>query len=122
MNTRVSTCLLVATLIGDSVAGSAQEAKVGASTNATAPIKIVTAPSFKYQSFTFARIRYSEGRLGRASGWSTDYPDADVNFSARFQKETGLACEPKGRVMTLTNSELSQFPFIYIAEGGRLHF
>lgn len=117
MNTTAAVGLLVATLMRCSLACSRQEAKVQTSTNRPAPIKIASAPKFKHPSFSFVRIRYSEGRPGRASGWSTDYPEADTNFSARFKRETGLACEPKGRVMTLMNSELSQFPFIYIAKG-----
>ena len=51
-----------------------------------------------------------------------DYPAADTNFTARFQKEIGLPCEREGRVLTLTNAELSRYPFIYIAEGGRIEF
>jgi len=56
-----------------------------------------------------------------SSSWATDYPDADVNFSARFQKETGFKTEPEGRVITLTNAELRRYPFIYIVEGADMH-
>jgi hypothetical protein len=70
-------------------------------------------------SFTFVRIKYSGGRPGSMS-WATDYPDADVNFSARFQKVTGFKTEAKGTVQQLTEPNLQQYPFIYIAEGGHM--
>lgn len=77
---------------------------------------------YKHQTFTFVRIKYSSHRGGhRASKWATDYPDADLNFTSRFQAETGILCEPQGRVMELTDPALRQFPFIYIAEGGAIH-
>ncbi len=101
-----------------------QDAKDKGSASDPAPAKKITEIKWKHESFTFVRIRYSESRLPGhpSSNWLIDYPDADLNFTARFQKETGLRCERDGRVMTLTNSELSRFPFIYIAEGGRLQF
>jgi hypothetical protein len=72
--------------------------------------------------FTFVRIQYSgPGRTtaGRSrSRWLTDYPSADLNFSARFQEVTGIETDPNGRVMQLTDADLKQYPFIYIAEGG----
>jgi len=48
----------------------------------------------------------------------TDYPASDLNFSARFHKVTGLPTDPNGKVIQLTDTDLSQYPFIYIAEGG----
>lgn len=122
MNATVAASLLVIILTGSPfICRGQQGAKVKASTNTPAPVKKLTDLKFKHQSFTFVRIQYSSEQP-RRSMWMTDYPNADLNFTARFQKETGLKCERDGRVMTLTNSELSRFPFIYIAEGGTLHF
>jgi hypothetical protein len=99
-----------------------QDAKPKAPASAPALSRKAVDLKFKHQSFTFVRIEYSSGGSPEHSSprWRIDYPDADLNFTARFQKETGLPCEREGRVMTLTNANLSQFPFIYIAEGGRL--
>ena len=77
----------------------------------------------KSQSFTFVRIKYSIASTGRvrANMWATDYPDADRNFASQFEKVTGLKCDTNGVVLELTDPELKQHPFIYIAEGGHLH-
>lgn len=79
---------------------------------------------FKHPSFTFVRIKYSgpERRGPRGHGtWATDYPDADLNFTARFHETTRLEIVPAGLVMELTDPRLREYPFIYIAEGGNMH-
>lgn len=75
---------------------------------------------FKHPSFTFARIKYSDAERTRGS-WSTDFPDADLNFAAHFQKVTGLKCDTNGVVLELTDQKLKQQPFIYISEGGQMN-
>jgi len=120
MNTTITTCLPLALFIalGPVVCGQ-QDEKPQA--GGPVPARKITDLKFKHSSFTFVRIQYSVGRAGAlASPWLADYPAADVNFSARFQKETGLKSDHDGKVMTLTNSELSRFPFIYISQGGRV--
>lgn len=76
-------------------------------------------PHFKRDVFTFVRIRYSSWARG---GWTTDYPDADLNFSFRLQQLTSLKVEPTPKVMDLTDPELFDYPFIYIVEPGYLEF
>jgi hypothetical protein len=124
MNATTTSCLLLALITAcPSVSDGQQNTKGQAPATEPVPVKKISDLKFKHQSFTFVRIQYSSGRPGHTSStWMTDYPDADLNFTARFQKETGLKCARDGRVMTLTNSELSRFPFIYIAEGGKLQF
>jgi hypothetical protein len=77
---------------------------------------------FKQPSFTFVRIRYSTAPPRRAGSpiWATDLPDADLNFTAQFQKVTGLKCDTNGMVLNLTDPRLKQQPFIYITEGGQM--
>ncbi len=75
----------------------------------------------KSPSFTFVRIKYS-GRRGWQSSWFTDYPDSDLNFSARFHEVTGIETDLKGKVLELTDPDLKQYPFIYMAEGGGVLF
>src|SRR4051812_45254413 len=74
---------------------------------------------FKHDVFTFVRIRYSSFARG---GWTTDYPDADLNFSYRLQQMTSLKVEPTPKVMDLTDPALFDYPFIYIVEPGYLEF
>jgi hypothetical protein len=120
MNAANATGLLLAFFIATVSVGRAQP-NAEARTVGPVPAKKISDLQFKHQSFTFVRIQYSVGRAGSTpSPWLVDYPEADVNFSARFQKETGLKGERESKVMTLTNAELSRFPFIYVSQGGRL--
>ena len=82
---------------------------------------------FTKDVFTFARIRYSpgsygDGRWGGGSGWTTDTPDSDLNLSYRLQQMTSMKVDPDGRILTLTDPRLVDFPWIYIVEPGGLGF
>jgi hypothetical protein len=77
--------------------------------------------AFKHESFTFVRIMHFPKGRGRSYGrWATDYPDSDQNFSARFEKVTGLKTDPKGKVLALTDPALRKYSFAYLVEPGRL--
>jgi Domain of unknown function (DUF4159) len=85
--------------------------------------------AFKFDVFTFARIRYDSdysrgwGRRGRGGGgWDTDIPDSDLNLSWRLQQMTSMRVDPDGRIVNLTDPDLADFPFIYIVEPGALLF
>lgn len=74
---------------------------------------------FKYDDFTFARLKYNSGTLmGRKPKWMIDYPDADKNFSAQLEKVTGLKTNKEGKIVELTDPTLKDYPFIYLAEPG----
>ncbi|HEX8310604.1 MAG TPA: DUF4159 domain-containing protein [Chthoniobacteraceae bacterium] len=77
------------------------------------------APGFEKDVFTFVRVQYSSHG---GSGWSTDYPDADLNLSYRLQQMTSMKVAPEGRVLQLEDPELFRYPFIYIVEPGYLVF
>ena len=81
---------------------------------------------FSKDVFTFARIRYSSGYgggfYGRGGSWTTDAPDSDLNLSYRLQQMTSMKVDPDGRFVNLTDPDLSEFPWIYIVEPGRLGF
>lgn len=79
---------------------------------------------FPQKEFMFVRIEYGSrfGRLrGRRGSWATDYPDADLNLSAQLAAHTSLKVDPKGKIMKLTDPNLSEFPFIYLTEPGALY-
>jgi hypothetical protein len=82
--------------------------------------------SFEKDVWTFARIRYSSGYGGygysRGGNWMTDTPDSDLNFSYRLQQMTSMRVDPEGRFVNLTDTDLVDFPWIYIVEPGRLSF
>ena len=63
--------------------------------------------NFPHDVFTFVRVRYSDygGGYGRYRGgdWSTDYPDADLNFSLRLQQLTSMKVNPYPVILDLTD-------------------
>ncbi len=81
---------------------------------------------FEKDVFSFARIRYSQGgrSYGRrgGSGWATDAPDSDLNLSYRLQQMTSMKVNPDGRILNLTDPELTDYPWIYMVEPGGLSF
>jgi hypothetical protein len=84
-------------------------------------------PAFKKDVFTFVRIKYKvEGAHGFGHEperrWMIDFPDSDLNFSFRLQQMTSLKVDPDARVLELTDTNLFDYPFIYIVEPGRLTF
>ena len=82
------------------------------------------APGFDSDVFTFARVRYDKSptRTWRASGgWTTDLPDADLNLSYRVQQMTSIRVDPKGRLIRLTDKELSDYPFLFLSAPGSLY-
>ncbi len=93
-----------------------------------APARFPTADTFGH-GFNFCRGIYTSTR-GEAGGqgWSTDYPDADLNFSIRLSEltktrvrfdETGT---PDFVTVRLTDPELFQCPFILMSDVGTLTF
>ncbi|MES2598845.1 MAG: DUF4159 domain-containing protein [Verrucomicrobiota bacterium] len=76
--------------------------------------------------FVFCRLRYnSEGgrHWGRGGGWgkwTTDYPDADLNFSYRLQQLTALQVSPKGAIVDIVAEQMRHYPFIYMIEPGHI--
>ena len=85
-------------------------------------------PAFRDDVFTFARVRYTSGTggYGRHRGapdrWAIDYPDADYNLAFRLQQMTSLKVNPEPAIVQIAVDDLSQYPFLYIVEPGRLIF
>lgn len=100
-------------------AGHVRTAREVPSRSTGTPIWTVP-PGFDQDTFTFARIRFLRGNYRRGSGWDTDLPDSDLNLSFRLQQMTAMKVDPDGRVLELTDDDLSHFPFIYIVEPGGL--
>lgn len=71
---------------------------------------------FEQDVFTFVRIQYdSSGPFGWWDRWDNDYPDGDWNFSYRLQELTSLAVAPESKALRLSDPELFDHPFIYLA-------
>ena len=73
---------------------------------------------FKDDVFTFVRVRYNS--YGWRDKWATDYPDSDLNFSYRLQELTSLHVDPNGKILSLTDEELFDYPFLYLIEPGEM--
>jgi hypothetical protein len=83
-----------------------------------------TADSFD-GTFNFCRLYYTSGRrYGGSSGWFTDYPDADTNFSVRLSELTKARVgrqpsgEPNHIVVRATDDEMFQCPFVFMEDPG----
>jgi hypothetical protein len=78
-------------------------------------------PGFQNDVFTFTRIIFKSTPGGpRWLGWINDYPDADLNLSARLQQLTSLKADPDCRVLKLTDPALADYPFIFMSHPERM--
>ncbi len=80
------------------------------------------APGFEKDVFTFARIVYKMNDFPAPVwlGWINDYPDSDLNLSFRLQQLTSMKVDPNGRVLKLTDPDLNDYPFIFMAQPGHM--
>ena len=75
--------------------------------------------------FNFCRAFYTSGRReAGGQGWSTDYPDAELNFSIRLSEltKTRVTKDAHGRpehlVVRLTDEALYQCPYLHMEDVG----
>ncbi|MBA3313198.1 MAG: DUF4159 domain-containing protein [Planctomycetaceae bacterium] len=80
--------------------------------------------AFEKDVFTFVRVQYDSfgGGRRRGGGWTTDWPDSDLNFSYRLQQLTSLRVNPDPISLRLTDKEIFDYPFLYMIEPGSLYF
>jgi hypothetical protein len=91
-----------------------------------APERFPTADSFD-GGYNFCRGMYeSDRREALGTGWRTDYPDADINFSIRLSEltKTRVSKQPDGvpnhLVVRLTDDALFQCPMIEMEDVGTM--
>src|SRR4051812_42952555 len=78
--------------------------------------------------FTFCRLAYRQAYDGNGGGWGVDYPRADENLSIRLSELTKATVnfdkdhEPNFYVITPTDPELFDCPFVMMSEFGGTHF
>jgi len=79
-------------------------------------------------SFQFCRAAYQRVQGGDGGGWSTDYPDADLNLSTRLGELTKTPIgvdtrtgSPNHLIVRLTDPVLFRCPFIMMFEVGSLY-
>jgi hypothetical protein len=94
------------------------------------PPRFPTATSFT-GSFNFCRLMFNSNRREK-SGWGTDYPGADLNFSTRLAELTKTDVKmgrgngedeiPDAVVVRPTDDALFQCPFVLMEDAGTVHF
>ncbi len=75
---------------------------------------------FEKDVFTFTRVIFKSTGGPSWLGWINDYPDADLNLSARLQQFSSIKTDPDCRVLKLTSAELADFPFIFMSHPERM--
>lgn len=92
------------------------------------PPKAPTKESFD-GSFNYCRAAYTSARREPGgTGWSTDYPGADINFSIRLAELTKTRVkldgegEPDHVVVKLTDDALFQCPMLFMEDVGTARF
>lgn len=75
---------------------------------------------FAKDVFTFARVKYNS--YGYRDRWAIDFRDSDLNFSLRLQQMTTIKVNPEPVVVELTDTNLFDYPFLYMIEPGELFF
>jgi hypothetical protein len=92
------------------------------------PRRYPTAETFG-RGFVFCRGVYTSGwREAGGSGWSTDYPDAERNFSIRFSELTKARVkfesdgEPDFVTVPLTDEALYNCPYLHMEDVGTAYF
>jgi hypothetical protein len=88
------------------------------------PLKYPGEDSFGH-GFNFCRAAYTSGRReAGGQGWSTDYPDAELNFSIRLSELTKTRVtkdtdgQPEHLVVRLTEDALYQCPYLHMEDVG----
>ncbi|MBI4887528.1 MAG: DUF4159 domain-containing protein [Acidobacteria bacterium] len=118
-------CLALALMVG---VGSTVAAQFGRQFRGFGPrgypAKYARADSFG-RGFNFCRAVYTSGRReAGGQGWSTDYPDADLNFSIRLSEltKTRVSMDANGRpdhlVVRLTDDALFECPYLHMEDVG----
>ncbi|MGD8324888.1 MAG: DUF4159 domain-containing protein [Gammaproteobacteria bacterium] len=75
-----------------------------------------------YESeFYFTRLAYDSGGYSRRAwrgAWTTDFPEAEIHLLQGINRLTRLATAREGRIVTLDDDELMNYPWLYAVEVG----
>ncbi len=125
---RVVRALVVALVLAASVASAQENWRQFRGGRGRFPPRYPTAASFD-GGFNFCRLIYTSDRSEQGgSGWSTDYWDADINFSTRLGEltKTTISRRPDGTPNHLTvriaDPLLFQCPFLSATDVGTAFF
>ena len=121
----------VVAIVGASVTVSYAQRQIWAGGYGRVPPKFPTKDTFT-GSFVFCRAIFDSDYRREKSGWSTDYPGADINFSIRLSELTKADVKmlhgtsegdmPDPVAVRLTDDALFQCPFILMEDAGTARF
>ncbi|MGA2248346.1 MAG: DUF4159 domain-containing protein [Verrucomicrobiota bacterium] len=80
-------------------------------------------PGFAEDVFTFARLKFeadADFRYGGGRAWEDDSPEADLSLTYRLHEVTSLKVRPGLNFIDITARDLTKYPFVYAAAGGRM--
>ena len=125
---RLATALVAAVLAVTASVAYAQRIWVGGGRFYRTAPKWATPANFD-GSFNFCRAFYtSDRREDGGSGWDTDFPGADNNFSVRLAELTFVRVrldqtgQPDYVVLRLTDPLLARCPFLHFEDSGTARF
>ena len=125
--TRLTKVLLLVLLIATTASAQEWVRGYGRGFNRVPP-RLPKADSYD-GSFSFCRGLFTQYRgEPSGSGWSTDYPDADVNFSIRLSELTKVSVgkqptgDPNHIVVPLSHDYLFNCPYLLMSDVGTLRF
>jgi hypothetical protein len=76
-----------------------------------------------HTEFQFARLQFRSMRDGYyRSRWLTDWPEAEYFLLQGIDRLTRVNTAREGRVVSLTDEDLFDYPFLYAVEPGNWHF
>ncbi len=76
--------------------------------------------SLRANEFAFARLVYGDGGYGGWARWQADWPEAETHFSVGLNRLTSIDVAPEGVLVTLSDDEVFEYPWIYGVEVGFL--
>ena len=126
---RIARGFLIALLLAATVASAQEQWRgYGGYGRRRFPPRFPTATSFD-GGFNFCRLMYNSARgEPGGSGWTTDYPDADINFSIRLSEltKTTISKQPSGEpnhlTIRMTDPAMFQCPFLSATDVGTALF
>ena len=69
-------------------------------------------------SWSWVRLKYDSAIPSRRSRWATDYPDADLNLTARIAKVTNLNVDREPLVLEPDTVADAEHPIVYVSANG----
>jgi len=125
---RLNTALLAAVLVSIAAVAAAQRIWVGGGRFYRTPPKWATPANYD-GSYNYCRGYYtSDRREDGGSGWDTDFPGADNNFSVRLAELTNVRVkldqvgQPDYVVVRLTDPLLFHCPMLHMEDVGTVRF